>query len=242
MLPCATYELGVSDGQSCVVSPLFVPFGCTLVHGNELLGQSDPLYGGISFVSRFRLSAHTPGSVADALHRAGCEMPIDWTPPEGIGTALDVFAGYLMLDAVIGNTDRHHENWALIETPSDAPAGRYLAPTFDHASCLGCHLRDDERQRRLKTRDRAYSVEAYADRARSAFYERTEAARPLAPLDAFVALARVRPGAGRVWLRILQSVNADQFSGILERLPLNASPKRPLSSRCEFSCTIETGC
>ncbi len=25
-----------------------------------------------------------------------------------------VFAGYLILDAVIGNTDRHHENWGLL--------------------------------------------------------------------------------------------------------------------------------
>lgn len=61
-------------------------------------------------------------------------------PPEsGDGvTALQVFAGYLVLDAWIGNTDRHAENWAVLLGMS---SGR-LAPSFDHGSSLASG-RDD---------------------------------------------------------------------------------------------------
>ena len=77
------------------------------------------------------------------------KRPSHWpsiTPvSEGVASASDLFAGYLMLDALIGNTDRHHENWAIIQ------AGRQycLAPTFDHASCLGFNLSDAERIDRM---------------------------------------------------------------------------------------------
>src|SRR5712691_13257238 len=38
------------------------------------------------------------------------EVPIGWTPFAGVREAVDVFVGYLMFDAWIANTDRHHEN------------------------------------------------------------------------------------------------------------------------------------
>ena len=161
-LPHAAYELGSHEGQRCVVSPMFLPDGCSLIHGNELLGETDPSYGTGARISRYRQSAHTLEAVWDALHQTASELPRNWSPPAGITTAVDVFVGYLVLDAFIGNTDRHDENWAIIEAPEHPTARRHLAPTFDHASSLGCHLQDVERERRLQTRDAGYTVEAYA--------------------------------------------------------------------------------
>ncbi|MHB1163969.1 MAG: hypothetical protein ACYC3K_01885 [Candidatus Nanopelagicales bacterium] len=46
-------------------------------------------------------------------------------------TAIESFAGCLAFDALIGNTDRHHENWAVIRTSG------LLAPAYDHAASLG---------------------------------------------------------------------------------------------------------
>lgn len=60
-------------------------------------------------------------------------------------TAGQVFAGYLVLDAWIANTDRHEENWAVID-PLDGTSP-YLAPTFDHGSALGSGLTDAKRER-----------------------------------------------------------------------------------------------
>lgn len=49
-------------------------------------------------------------------------------PPRTSGfTAFGVFAGYLVLDALVGNTDRHPGNWALLESGHDG--ARYLAAT-----------------------------------------------------------------------------------------------------------------
>lgn len=68
------------------------------------------------------------------------------------------------LDALIGNTDRHQENWGVIEA-----GRRRLSPTFDHASSLGFLLDDSARVERLTTADRDRDVSAYAERARSKF-------------------------------------------------------------------------
>lgn len=122
-----------------------------LVHGNELLPMQRR--------GRERLG-YTAEAVRHALHGLGPPSSIN----DGLG-AWDVFVGYLVLDAVVGNTDRHEENWAVIDRGGD----RRLAPTFDHASCLGFQLDDEQRERRLHTRDRGYTPEAWADRAKSPF-------------------------------------------------------------------------
>lgn len=79
-------------------------------------------------------------------------------------SAWDWWVGYTVLDALVGNTDRHQENWGVIGDGS-----RRLAPTFDHASSLGFLLDDEDRLARLSTGDRNRTVAAYASRARSKF-------------------------------------------------------------------------
>lgn len=63
-------------------------------------------------------------------------------------SAIDWFAGYLLFDALIGNTDRHSQNWAVETTQSGA---MHLAPSFDHATSLGISNRGDKRDRLLKS-------------------------------------------------------------------------------------------
>ncbi|WAH97520.1 HipA domain-containing protein [Arthrobacter sp. MMS18-M83] len=64
------------------------------------------------------------------------EPPIA-APVEGL-RAVDWFAGYLIFDALIGNTDRHSENWAIEITPKGT---MHLAPSYDHATSLGVTTR-----------------------------------------------------------------------------------------------------
>jgi hypothetical protein len=54
-----------------------------------------------------------------------------------------------MLDALIGNTDRHHENWGLVLQGTSDHQDLRLAPTFDHASSLGRNETDERREARL---------------------------------------------------------------------------------------------
>lgn len=71
-----------------------------------------------------------------------------------------------MLDALVGNTDRHHENWGLVFWPTDAERYPSVAPTFDHASSLGCELQDKLRTTYLKEG----RVGWYVERGRGGLY------------------------------------------------------------------------
>lgn len=122
-----------------------------LIHGNQLVD--------VELVGPERIG-HTVEAIRQVLDGVAAPSSID-----NYFTAWDVFVGYLLLDAVVGNTDRHEENWAVI----DRAGVRRLAPTFDHASCLGFQLDDERRMRHLHTRDRNDMPEAWADRAKSKF-------------------------------------------------------------------------
>jgi hypothetical protein len=152
-LPVARVELAAPGELPGVISRRFLTVPQVLVHGNELLPISDP--------------TDRTGYTADAVARvlAGVEPP---RSHPSLSTAMDWFVGYLLLDALVGNTDRHIENWGVVRTGSVAR----LAPSFDHASCLGFLLSDVERDERLNARDENRTVRAYAARARTKFHGR----------------------------------------------------------------------
>jgi HipA-like C-terminal domain len=128
-----------------------------LVHGNELLWKKDETYPrSANFGSWYSVE----GSVEAIRLRAA-------TTATGSGDAAVSFASYLVLDAWVSNTDRHHENWGVLVRPD----GRVrMAPSFDHGSSLGFNLTDFERTLRLNTNDRAQSVDSWARRGKSPFY------------------------------------------------------------------------
>jgi len=215
-LPHAHYELARWRDTAGAVTRRFTPEGHDLVHGNELLAERDPNYPreGARYL---RPQEHTIEAVRGVIGAEGLALPIGWQPPPGIESPVDVFGGYLLLDAWIGNTDRHHQNWALVVNSSQDQ--RYLAPTFDHASSLGAHVQDDERSRRLESRDPGFRVEAYVQRAdaRSALYLRPGETRRLSPVDAFRAWsaeARCEP-----WLEQLQSLTDQETEELMAAVP-----------------------
>ncbi|MCD5419519.1 hypothetical protein LRS71_08080 [Rhodococcus pyridinivorans] len=71
-----------------------------------------------------------------------------YDPPPGSEypelTSFDVFAGYCLFDALVGNRDRHEENWAVL-IPQLIDRSPCLAPSYDHASSLGFNLTDKKR-------------------------------------------------------------------------------------------------
>jgi hypothetical protein len=77
-----------------------------LVHGNELLDEI-----GVGTGAPHDRSGYSVDAVARALEGVGPPVASDELP-----TAFDWFAGYLVLDALVGNTDRHQDNWATIRS------------------------------------------------------------------------------------------------------------------------------
>lgn len=215
-LPHALYELARWRETTGVVTPRFTPDGFDLVHGNELLAERDPSYPreGAHYV---RTQEHTIDAIRAVIGDQHVHPPIGWNPLPGIESAADVFGGYLLLDAWIANTDRHHENWGLVINIGRDE--RHLAPTFDHASSLGAHETDDRRTRRLESPDPGFRVEAYVQRprVRSAIYGQVGDAQPLGLIEAFKAWtkeARHDP-----WLERLGAVGEEGISELLGRLP-----------------------
>lgn len=109
-LPHAGYDFALWKLRLGTTTANFVPNDGRLMLGNELLQTFEPDYDG---AQRYEARQHTVGRVIAALSaniRQPGEMPADIT----LSRAIDFFAGYLLLDAWIGNTDRHHENWGVV--------------------------------------------------------------------------------------------------------------------------------
>lgn len=206
-LPVARVELAVCDGEPGACSQSFLPADGVLVHGNELLQEIDQSYPRTQLRG---VSKHTVEAVFEQLRN------VDPPPgaPAGLSAA-DCFVGYLLLDALIGNGDRHHENWAVVHKT----ASRHLAPSYDHASSLGRELRDEVRVARMKGIDPGHTVERYAARAASAFYASSTDVKPLSPIDAFLVAARRRPTASLYWLARLAELGQDTVENIVNSVP-----------------------
>jgi hypothetical protein len=200
--------------QPGVVCETCAPRPPSLVLGNQLLLERDPHYPADER-RKYKVRAHTPDTVADVVSglapsAAGWMVNV----PTGIATALDVFVGYLLLDAWIANQDRHHENWGALRDDE-----LRLAPTFDHGACLARNITDEDRKERLMSKDRNRTVAAFARRARSAFYAEATASKPLGTLEAFAAFARFALPAARTWLTRLAAVEQSALEGILAEVP-----------------------
>lgn len=213
-IPHAEYDLAAwKDGRMGVITPSFVPKGGRLVLGNELLSR---IYEDYDQTKRFRARQHTVRGAMAFASLPVVGFPLGWEPPPLMKDAAGVFVGYLMLDALVGNQDRHHENWGLVVPSND---GVFFAPTFDHASSLGRNESDETRTERLSTKDKGRGMETYVRRAKSAFYATSSATKPLATLDAFREAARIRPEAAGYWVSRLAGVEIADYREILAEVP-----------------------
>lgn len=194
-IPHAHYELAIWRGRGGVVSDSFVPGDCRYVTANEVLSKIHPDYAG---QKRYEARQHTLRTFMALGSGSRVELPNGYNAPSAIRRSDDLMVGYLMLDALIGNQDRHDQNWGFVVCLG-RPLSVALSPTFDHASSLGRNESDVNRNKRLATRDRGGSVEAYVAWARSGFYESATARRTMTTLDAFLAAARIRQEAARHW-------------------------------------------
>jgi hypothetical protein len=129
----AKVELAVFQGVRGCASESFAREGRELFHGNQVLAGQ---VLGYDPSKQFRQSDHTLSNIFKALERV-------FPSPEGARVAKESIARYLMLDAVIGNTDRHHENWGILRKRTPGGWTEIVAPSFDHASSLGRELLDE---------------------------------------------------------------------------------------------------
>ncbi|HDL6510132.1 TPA: hypothetical protein PXI76_002446 [Yersinia enterocolitica] len=219
-LPHADYELAISNKRLGVISPSMIPDGYRMVMGNEVLHnttsdypQPQPLPFGEKVV---RVREHT-------LHRVlRCLDNERISPPEcaydlGVLNAGDVFCGYLMLDVLISNQDRHHENWAIML--NNETGEQFLCPTYDHAASLGREMLESECIERLTTKDQNRQVPCFVRKARSELFRSKFDKKRLFTIDAFLLAIEHRNNAKQHWLQKLAGISDEAIIYIFNEIP-----------------------
>jgi hypothetical protein len=219
-LPCANYDLAICNGVKGVISERFLPVGAPFYPASMIFSRVDSQYDGSL---RYRQTRYKLNVALSILRRSNLNPPIDHSHSHPPMSADEYFVGYLIFDALIGNTDRHHENWGLVVLEEGANNFVfYLAPTFDHASSLGREETDERRYERLVTNDLRANVEAYTLRARSAFYGTAlSAKRTLTSREVVQAALQTHPNATKYWAGKLVNLEQSVLQRIFEELPAN---------------------
>ncbi len=202
-IPHARVQFARFQGKQGTATESFTSGDVGLLHGNQLL---EAIVGGYEPEKRFGQSGHTLLNVMktmDAVFGADAQQ------------AKAKIADYLVLDALIGNTDRHHENWGLLVRFSDPLSHWEVAPSFDHASSLGREMRDERRQRLLKEG----RVGWYVERGRGAVYWSEETRRGPSPLELVRCATRAHTNLFRPALARLRQFDHSKFCEFLGRVP-----------------------
>lgn len=159
-------------------------------------------------------------------------------PPEQRATQLRTLAGFIILDAIICNTDRHHDNWALIRGPfGPSKIVHQVAPSFDHASSLGRELLDENRKHKLAQN----LVGRYVTKAGGGIYWQSSDAKGANPPDLAIQSAKKYPDFFSPWLELVRQLPMVSLETILARVPGEwmSIESKQFSSKM-MSVTIET--
>lgn len=227
-IPHVDYELAQEYEKSQakrhgVICENISPAPLSLVLGNQLLFERDESYP-LDSRAKYKVRQHTVAAIVEVLRSV--KPPPGWQADGAIQSALDVFIGYVMLDAWIANQDRHHGNWGAIR---DVAGDLFLSPTFDHGAALARLLTDDERSERISTRDKNRTVENYVTRGKSACYAGVSSEKPMGTLDCFTAFAAYSTGAAKVWMNRLRNADPGFVCEIVDRIP--ATRMSPLAKQ-----------
>ena len=204
-LPVARYELATGYfGKSTklvegVVSINCIPDNTQILTGEEFLTQvldcnlDDP-------------RQYTVENVLKALDLADVKIPSNWQQPiPGIDTGAKLFVGYMMLDCLVNNSDRHDHNWEVM-----AVGGRIeLVSSFDRGLSLGSTDEDEDKPN--------LSLADYVNRYSQSCFQ--SGYNKLPTLTIFDRAAQLYPAAAIVWQERLKQVTSTQITAIFNRIP-----------------------
>lgn len=218
-LPCAEYNFGkLIDYKNQVVlgvvSKNFLNHQNSeeLILGNQVLGK---IFQDYDQYSKYKVRKYTPTLVLlvfEAFSRI-----------EQNDMFLQTLIGYLVFDCLIGNTDRHHENWGIIVN-----GGFKIAPTFDHASGLASKVSEQEAYERLHTKDKGRSIEYFCQKAKSAFWKDGKQLKTIEVCKEIQDFGKRNDRANAAlknWIEKIAQVSSMEFERILDNIPKEIGPQ-----------------
>lgn len=210
----AQVELAEMEGKRGSISKNFVnrDIGEILWHGNEILAGQIRDY---DKEKRFGCGEHNLKNIRVALERL-----LQPTPRDIVDRMWSDLACYFTLDALITNTDRHHENWGFLwVTERDQnnliTLKLRIAPSFDHASSLGRELRDEARTRKMNED----AIVNYINRAHGAVFITGKERRGPSPMELAQFSAHKYPEIFRDIIQKIRDIDFENISAIVEKVP-----------------------
>lgn len=206
-IPHARVELAVFQDSKGSSTKSFVLEGQELVHGNQLLSWC---VSGYDPKIEYNQSSHILPNIWSVMDQV-------FTRHKSKTAGKLRLAEYIVFDALIGNTDRHHENWGILRQRVDNKWKGTVAPTFDHASSLGRELRD-ERRETLLLQNR---VGDYVGKGRGAIYWSVDDQHGPSPLELVRRAFPKYPDILLPALLKLNRLNDESVNNIVRRIPEN---------------------
>lgn len=231
-VPAAQVELAQFVGLRGCVSRNFVDAACgqSLVHGNEVLALQVTNY---DRTKTFGQSDHTLDNIIATVRAV-------FSPEEALSDrALTQLASYMVLDALIGNTDRHHENWGLLVSVSmvgSPVTALAVAPSFDHASSLGRELLDVRRADILQNN----RLRQYLLGGRGGIFRHATAAHGESPLRLVQVAARAYPDFFEPALSSVAALDPAVITDIVHAVPLTLASATAQQFACEMMLMART--
>lgn len=199
-VPCAETRMCIRAGRRGSLSRNVRPTGQALFEGHTVLfnagaGGYFPHSEGKPGVDPSRPELKRPGHHLTNIKAAldGVAAPPNFRGPPAL-TGFDVFAGYMIFDALVANQDRHEQNWAILTSQLVSSTER-LAPSYDHASSLGYNLSDTKRKACIDDPDR---LRMWANRGTAIRFEH-HASRPTLVEHAVNAVEKCTPEGAHWW-------------------------------------------
>jgi hypothetical protein len=206
----ARVELADYRGRRGSASLSFIEKNESLVHGNEILAGQ---IFGYDRQKKLKQSDHTFDNIVAAVRKLVGNA-------EWYHEVLKEIARYVVLDALICNTDRHHENWGFLTTYQTNETGAVtmtfrMAPSFDHASSLGRELLEERATEILTTT----GVAAYARRGHGGIYWNQSDRRGANPLELVELASKKFPEYFRDPLVGVASAPVERLLDIVGKVP-----------------------
>ena len=183
------------------------------VEGCYVLAWHDDQY---DVETRFGQRDHNVGNIVRAVK--GLFRDPSFPASGRVDDILQALASYAMLDGLIGNTDRHHENWMLqiLLVRASAIAWMSAAPSYDHASSLGRELQNERRTRILNSD----GIFRYLRRGSGGVYGYDQQTRAPSPLQTAKYISQQWPDYTQPTLQRIGELPDSEFRTVIDRVPI----------------------
>ncbi len=208
-VPRARVELASSSGELGTISRSFIPPQSPYFHGNIVIAN---IISDYDLARRFGQNDHNVKYIVLAIAKLANDGQLDFD------RAASILVEYVIFDGLIGNTDRHHENWMILWSPDTNQF--QISPSYDHASSLGRELQDSRRRQILcEGRMPSYILGGRGKRGSGRVYVHGKSNLPPPPLRLAQLICRWQPDIAKSCLERVSDTRNDDFREVVERVP-----------------------